>query len=93
MQSISLLNISFSYPRSDELFSNMSVVFDNQHKIAIIGDNGTGKTTLLQLISSKLDVSSGKIVQNAAVHILPQIVAPDAKSGGQRQQDAPGKAF
>ncbi|MDR0726496.1 MAG: ATP-binding cassette domain-containing protein, partial [Rickettsiales bacterium] len=93
MQSISLSKISFSYPLSDDLFSDVSVVFDDSKKIAIIGDNGIGKTTLFKIISGQLEQGSGKIIRNATVYLLPQISAPDIKSGGERQQKELDQAF
>jgi ATPase subunit of ABC transporter with duplicated ATPase domains len=93
MQSISLLNISFSYLSSAELFSDLSVVFDDNSHVAIIGDNGCGKTTLLKIISGELEPDSGRVVRGASTYLLPQIAAPDAKSGGERQQRELAAAF
>lgn len=93
MQSISLSKVSFSYPGTDNLFTDLSVVFDDKHKVAIVGDNGTGKTTLLNIIAEKLDEKAGKITKNASVYLLPQISTPDVKSGGERQQKELGHAF
>jgi ATPase subunit of ABC transporter with duplicated ATPase domains len=70
---------------SDDLFSDVSVVFDDSKKAAVIGDNGVGKTTLLKIIAGRLEQGSGKIIRNASVYLLPQITAPDTKSGGERQ--------
>ncbi len=93
MQSISLLKISFSHPLSDRLFSDLSVSFDNNSRIAIVGDNGSGKTTLLKIISGDLEPESGRVIRNASVHLLPQITESDAKSGGERQKLALARAF
>lgn len=93
MQSISLLNISFSYPSAEDLFSDLSITFSDNSKVALIGDNGCGKTTLLKIIAGKLNPSDGRIVKNATTYLLPQITAPDAKSGGERQQKELSSAF
>jgi ATPase subunit of ABC transporter with duplicated ATPase domains len=93
MQSISLLKVSFSYNTSDEIFSDLSVVFNSESCVALIGDNGTGKTTLLKILSGELTPDSGQIVRNGCVYLLPQISAPNSKSGGERQQAELARAF
>lgn len=93
MQSISLLNISYAYPLSDDLFTELSATFDDEHKIAIIGNNGAGKTTLMKIIMDEIEPDHGKVIRNASVYLLPQISAPDVKSGGERQQRELAMAF
>jgi ATPase subunit of ABC transporter with duplicated ATPase domains len=93
MQSVSLLNISFSHPGGDELFHNVSAAFDTGGRVAIIGDNGSGKTTLLKIISGELQPQNGKVIRNASVYLLPQIIAPTGQSGGERQRLALAAAF
>ncbi|MDR1361546.1 MAG: ATP-binding cassette domain-containing protein [Rickettsiales bacterium] len=93
MQSITLQKIDFSYPSADTLFADLSVVFSSESKVALIGDNGTGKTTLLRILSGKIEPDAGRIVRGASVYLLPQINALDAKSGGERQQAELAKAF
>ncbi|MDR1027596.1 MAG: ATP-binding cassette domain-containing protein, partial [Rickettsiales bacterium] len=93
MNSISLSQISFSYPPADNLFSSLSAVFNANAKVALIGDNGAGKTTLLKILSGELKPIEGKVVRNASVYLLPQISARDSKSGGERQQAELAKAF
>jgi ATPase subunit of ABC transporter with duplicated ATPase domains len=93
MKFISLSNISFTYDNADKLFDGVSVTFNDTDKVAIIGDNGTGKTTLLKLLSGELSADSGKITRGATVYVLNQINAPDSKSGGERQSAELRKAF
>lgn len=93
MKSISLLNISFAYSGSDDLFTNLSYSFATDKKIAIIGDNGAGKTTLLKIISGDLVPDSGRVVRNATSQLLNQINTDNAKSGGQSQQSALARVF
>jgi len=49
---ISCDNLSFSYG-SNKIFDNTSFKVYNGIKTAIVGDNGTGKTTLLNLINNR----------------------------------------
>ena len=93
MKSISLLNISFAYSGTDDLFTDLSYSFSADKKVAIIGDNGAGKTTLLKIISGDLVADSGRVVRNATCNLLNQINADPAKSGGQSQQQALARAF
>lgn len=93
MKSISLLNISFAYSGTDDLFTDLSYSFSADKKVAIVGDNGVGKTTLLKIISADLSADSGRIVRNATCQLLNQINTDSAKSGGQSQQQALARAF
>ena len=93
MKSISLLNISFAYSGSDDLFTDLSYSFSADKKVAIIGDNGVGKSTLLKIISGDLLPDSGRLVRNATCCRLEQINVDTTSSGGQSQQKALARAF
>lgn len=93
MKSISLLNISFAYSGTDDLFTDLSYSFSADKKVAIIGDNGTGKTTLLKIISGELLPDSGRVVRSATCQLLNQINTDSTKSGGQSQQQALNQVF
>ena len=93
MKSISLLNISFAYSGSDDLFTDLSYSFSADKKVAIIGDNGVGKSTLLKIISGDLLPDSGRLVRNATCRRLEQINVDTTSSGGQSQQNALARAF
>lgn len=63
--SIKLDNISFKYPQSDKyLFTNFSLNIDSNEKIAIVGENGAGKTSLVKLIMELHIPSKGAIYIN-----------------------------
>jgi ATP-binding cassette subfamily F protein uup len=47
-----------------ELFSNVTLGIRKGEKIALIGINGTGKSTFLNLVAQKLDVDGGEITTN-----------------------------
>lgn len=93
MKSISLLNISFAYSGTDDLFTDLSYSFSADKKVAIIGDNGAGKTTLLKIISGDLVADSGRVIRNASCQLLKQINSDATKSGGQSQQQALSRVF
>ncbi len=59
---VDVKDLSFSYGSSSEsLFHSLSFDVYRGNKIGLIGPNGTGKTTLLKLISGALAPSEGKI--------------------------------
>ena len=64
------------------LFSNLDLKVTGGERIALIGDNGTGKTTLLKLLMDEEYPDAGKIKFGPAVRTayLPQIVEFDVPS-------------
>jgi ATPase subunit of ABC transporter with duplicated ATPase domains len=93
MANISLSNVSFSYDSYSTVFDGVSVVFNDFDKVAIIGDNGCGKTTLLKLLAGDITSDSGNVVRGASVYMMNQIHALDSKSGGERQSAELARAF
>lgn len=51
------------------LFSNLNFQIKRGEKVALIGDNGTGKTTLFRIISNQLKQDTGDISLGAKVQI------------------------
>ena len=54
-------NISFGYNKDEKIINNFSLTVKKGEKIAIIGETGAGKTTLIKLLTRLYDVDSGKI--------------------------------
>lgn len=54
-------NLSFGYSKDQLLFSGLSFHIDKGECIAIIGKNGKGKSTLMNVIASKLNSLSGEL--------------------------------
>jgi cell division transport system ATP-binding protein len=68
-------NISFSYP-SKELFKNVSFKIDKGEFAFLIGESGTGKTSLLRMINMELFPQNGEVVvcgSNSKTIKKPQI--------------------
>ena len=60
---LKLNNISFKYPTSDKyVLKNLDFTFEKGKKYIIIGESGTGKTTILKLISRLYDYDKGEIL-------------------------------
>lgn len=56
MTMINVENLTFGYEGSpDNIFEDVSVRIDTDWKLGLIGRNGTGKTTFLQLLMKKYD--------------------------------------
>jgi ATP-binding cassette subfamily F protein 3 len=60
--------ISKSYD-GESLFENLSFSLHRQDRVAILGDNGTGKTTILKLITGRKDKDAGVITLGANVTV------------------------
>jgi ATPase subunit of ABC transporter with duplicated ATPase domains len=72
---VSVEHLSFHYPHSKvEVLKNISFNVEAGERIAIIGPNGIGKTTLMRLLAGDLHQTKGKItwVENAQVGYMPQ---------------------
>ncbi|MGO2294962.1 MAG: ABC-F family ATP-binding cassette domain-containing protein [Psychroflexus halocasei] len=65
---IELHKISKAYGEK-ELFSNFEYVFKRQERIGIIGKNGTGKSTFLNILTGQEKPDSGKVVIGETIKI------------------------
>mgnify|MGYP001199829664 FL=1 len=74
--SILLQNINYQFPNGEVLFSNLSFSLQSGEKVALIGNNGTGKSTLLHLIAGKLSLQEGTITKNSQPYVVPQEMKP-----------------
>ncbi len=54
---------------SMHLFSHVDMEVKRGERVAIIGNNGTGKTTILKIINGMLPADSGTITLGSKVHI------------------------
>lgn len=61
---IEFRNIDFSYPNSSFKLKNINIRIKKGEKIAIVGENGGGKTTLTKLLLRLYDPDSGVILIN-----------------------------
>jgi len=70
---ISLQNIGLTY-NDKKIFTQISWLISEKSRIGIVGDNGTGKTTLFRVITgeSSLDSGSIEIPKNKRIGYLPQ---------------------
>ena len=81
-QAVEIENLCFAYPDSEPLFKNLSLNINGGEKIAIIGENGVGKTTLLKLLQGELTPTAGTIkwTEKAKIGYFAQDHAADFAS-------------
>ena len=62
---IEFINVSLKYPGSDEYaLKDFSIRFKIGQRLAIVGMNGSGKTTMIKLLCRLYDVTDGEILLN-----------------------------
>lgn len=79
----------------NHLFSDLSFFVKRGERVAIMGDNGTGKTTLLKIINGLMDADAGKIRMGANVSTSyydqeHQVLHPDKTIFEELQDAYPG---
>lgn len=58
-------NVSFKYPDGDErVLSNVNIELISGHRVCIKGDNGSGKSTMLKLLTGMYEEFQGTITLN-----------------------------
>ena len=65
---LSIEHLSKAFP-PQQLFSDVSFEIKRGEHVAIIGDNGTGKTTLLKILNGLVDADCGSFTLGTNVHI------------------------
>lgn len=69
--SIRVSNLTYRLPNQDTLLSDIAFSIPDGCKCAIVGNNGTGKSTLLNILSGQCLCSSGDI-ECAGAYLVPQ---------------------
>lgn len=63
--SIEFRNVSFKYPESETYaLKNFSIKLENGEQLAVVGRNGSGKTTFIKLLCRLYDPQEGEILLN-----------------------------
>ncbi|SHM12357.1 ABC-type Fe3+/spermidine/putrescine transport systems, ATPase components [Chryseobacterium carnipullorum] len=65
-------NLYFSHNKDNPLFQNLNLGFEEGRIIALAGESGCGKSTMLNLIYGLLDWESGEIVFNGTKLLGPK---------------------
>jgi ATP-binding cassette subfamily B protein len=61
-QGFEFRNVSFAYPNGREVLSGVSFKLAPGERIALVGENGQGKTTIVKLLTRLYDPSAGQIL-------------------------------
>src|SRR5258706_13082904 len=65
MQIIEFRNVSFAYPGQDKaVLNDISFTIRHGEKIAVVGHNGAGKTSLVKLLMRLYEPGSGQVLYN-----------------------------
>lgn len=59
---LKLERVSFSYEKDKYILKDIDILFEKGSKTAIIGRNGSGKTTIINLLTRMYEPTSGKIL-------------------------------
>ncbi|MEC4812805.1 MAG: ATP-binding cassette domain-containing protein [Scytonema sp. PMC 1069.18] len=76
MQKKSILlaeNLSYELSSTRTLFQGVQVSLEEDSRIALVGRNGVGKSTLLKILAGQLKSKTGSIVRHGSTYYLPQI--------------------
>ena len=66
---IDLLDVSFAYPSKTPIFSNLRFRVNTYSRVAIVGPNGVGKSTLLKLMTGALTPTKGDISRHNKLRV------------------------
>src|SRR3989338_2687274 len=81
MSTIIFQDVSFHYAQPYcEVFEHLSLYIDTHWRCAIIGRNGRGKSTLLQLITGQLEPTAGSMHVPLKTAYFPYTIATNAKT-------------
>ncbi|SDG07297.1 ABC transporter [Pedobacter terrae] len=70
---LNLQGLGFSHTNGDLLFSDLNLTINKYEKIALIGHNGTGKSTLLKILAGKLLPTFGHVKTESVPCFVPQL--------------------
>jgi len=70
---ITLQGVTYTHPNRDLLFTDIDLIINQYDKIALIGNNGTGKSTLLKLIAGDLHPLNGLVKAESEPYYVPQL--------------------
>ena len=70
--SIVVRRLTYRHADKEMLFQDLSFVVKRGQKVAFVGNNGTGKSTLMRVINGELSAVSGEITCAGTTYHVPQ---------------------
>lgn len=64
IKSIEFRNVSFGYKEGTRIIDNLSFCIEGNTRVALVGHNGAGKTTIIKLLFRLYDPEEGEILVN-----------------------------
>eukprot|EP00727_Mastigamoeba_balamuthi_P006443 m51a1_g2419 putative abc transporter-related protein (703) ;mRNA; r:805103-807613 len=61
---VQFVDVSFGFTPEKPIFEHLSLTFDLDSRVALVGPNGCGKTTFLKLLVGELEPSCGHVIRN-----------------------------
>jgi ATPase subunit of ABC transporter with duplicated ATPase domains len=74
MSQVTINGLAWNRPDGSNLFRNITFTFNNE-RTALIGKNGTGKSTIVKIICGEFQPSEGTVIVNGRTGWLPQNVS------------------
>lgn len=70
---INLQHITYFHPNKDLLVKDVNLTINRHDKVALIGNNGTGKSTILKIMSGLLLPAQGSVKVDSKPYYVPQV--------------------
>ncbi|WP_293307802.1 ribosomal protection-like ABC-F family protein [Pedobacter sp. UBA5917] len=70
---LNLQGATYIHLNGDLLFSDLNLTINKYEKIALIGHNGVGKSTLLKILAGKLLPTAGHVKTESTPYYIPQL--------------------
>jgi len=64
IQNITVQNMNFHYPGASNILKDISIELRKGNVVALYGANGSGKSTIIEILLRNLEIESGKITVN-----------------------------
>ena len=83
-EALNIVGVNHTYEDGNEVLKDINLKFDPDEKVALIGGNGVGKTTLLKIIMEEMKPSSGEVHWGATIEnsYFPQDTADTINGDG-----------